>query len=170
MPFLSQILRLESTHLILFITLVNASIHPKVIQVIEKLVDVLWVYGSAGAGNLTIAQTIAEMCVKSALTSPSFSSLMHLKHETVKSDLLNHISARNSILATRSYVESTVHIDPAIFDKSLETEVKALITIRSLENALKAIRQLKNNVGALNGSLTCPSPTHPSYCQPSQST
>jgi hypothetical protein len=39
-----------------------------------------------------------------------------------------------SIPATRSYIESAVQTDPAIFDRSLETQKKSLV-IRPLENA-----------------------------------
>jgi hypothetical protein len=39
-----------------------------------------------------------------------------------------------SIPATRPYIESAVQMDPAIFDRSLETQIKTLI-IRPLENA-----------------------------------
>ena len=47
--------------------------------------DVLWLYGSAGAGKSAIAHIIAEMCVKLGLLVASFSFPGRLLHETTRS-------------------------------------------------------------------------------------
>ncbi|KAF8809224.1 hypothetical protein BYT27DRAFT_7254737 [Phlegmacium glaucopus] len=80
----------------------------KGIQNVEELEHVLWLYGSAGAGKSPIVQTIAEMCAKVGFSSPVSSFL------------------------------AAVQSDPAVFDKSLDTQIEMLI-IRPLENACAVV-------------------------------
>jgi NACHT domain len=106
------------------------------IQAIEESEDVLWLYGSAGAGKSAIAQTIAEMCDELGLIIASFFFSRASQSRNHEKRLISSIAYQLaiSIPATRFYIESAVQIDPAIFDKSLETQIKKLI-IRPLQNA-----------------------------------
>jgi NACHT domain len=106
------------------------------IRTIEESEDVLWLYGSAGAGKSAIAQTIAELCAELGLIVASFFFSRASQSRNNERHLVSSIAYQLaiSIPATRSYIESAVQIDPAIFDRSLETQIKTLIT-RPLENA-----------------------------------
>ena len=106
------------------------------IQAIEESEDVLWLYGSAGAGKSAIAQTIAEMCAELGLIVASFFFSRASQSRNNEKRLISSIAYQLaiSIPETRSYIESAVQVDPAIFDRSLETQINSLI-IRPLENA-----------------------------------
>ena len=106
------------------------------IQHIEGSERVLWLYGSAGAGKSAIAQSIAEMCAKLNLLVASFffsrSSQFRNNEKRLIASLAYQLAL--SIPATRTYIDSAVQIDPAIFDRSLNTQIETLIT-RPLESA-----------------------------------
>ena len=106
------------------------------IEAIEISGSVLWLYGSAGAGKSAIAQTIAEKCAKLGLLIASFFFARASQSRNNEERLISSIAYQLalSIPATRSYIESAVQIDPAIFDKSLDTQIETLI-IQPLENA-----------------------------------
>ena len=112
------------------------------IQAIEDSEDVLWLYGSAGTGKSAIAQAIAERCAKMGLLIASFffseASQSRNKEERLIASIAYQLAI--SIPATRSYIESAVQIDPAIFDKSLETQIETLV-IRTLESACADVDQ-----------------------------
>ena len=102
----------------------------------EESGDVLWLYGPAGAGKSAIAQTIAEMCAELGLLVASFFFSRASQSRNNGKCLIASIAYQLtiSIPATRSYIESAVQIDPAIFDKSLDTQMETLI-IRPLVGA-----------------------------------
>ena len=106
------------------------------IQAIEELEDILWLYGPAGAGKSAIAQTIAEMCAKLGLIVASFFFSRASQSRNNEKRLISSVAYQLaiSIPSTRSYIESAVQIDPAIFDRSLQTQIDTLI-IQPLENA-----------------------------------
>ena len=106
------------------------------IQAIEESKHILWLYGSAGAGKSAIAQTIAEMCSKLGHIVASFFFSRASPSRNNEKRLIASIAYQLavSIPTTRSYIESAVQTDPAIFDRSLDTQVEVLI-IGPLENA-----------------------------------
>ena len=106
------------------------------VQAMEESEDVLWLYGPAGAGKTAIAQTIAEMCTKLCLLVASFFFSRASQSRKNEKRLIASIAYQLaiSIPATRSYIESAVQIDPAIFDKSLDAQMETLI-IRPLVGA-----------------------------------
>ena len=112
------------------------------IQAIEESEDVLWLYGPAGAGKSAIAQTIAEKCAKLRLLIASFIFSRASQSRNNEKWLIASIAYQLaiSIPATRSYIESAVQIDPAIFDKSLETQIETLV-ICTLESACAHVDQ-----------------------------
>ena len=104
------------------------------VEEIEKSEDVLWLYGSAGAGKSAIGQTIAEMCAKKSLLIASFFFSRAAQSRNNGKRLLASIAYQLalSIPPTRSYIESAVQNDPAIFDRSFDTQIETLI-IQPLE-------------------------------------
>jgi len=110
------------------------------IQDVVESEDVLWLYGSAGAGKSAIAQTIAEMCAKLGLLVASFFFSRLSQSRDNEKCLVASIAYQLSlsIPETRIYVESAVQIDPSIFHKSLDTQIDTLI-IRPLENAYAVV-------------------------------
>ena len=112
----------------------------KWIQVIEDSKHVLWLYGSVGVGKSAIAQTIAEMCAELGLLVASFFFYRASQSRNNEKRLIASIAYQLalSIPPTRSYIESAVQNDPAIFDRSLDAQIKTFI-IRPLENAYTAV-------------------------------
>ncbi|KAF8815723.1 hypothetical protein BYT27DRAFT_7192458 [Phlegmacium glaucopus] len=110
------------------------------IQDVEESEHVLWLYGSAGAGKSAIAQTIAEMCAKWGLLVASFFFSRLSPSRNNEKHLIASIAYQLalSIPATRIYVEAAVQSDPAVFDKSLDTQIEMLI-IQPLKNACAVV-------------------------------
>jgi NACHT domain len=106
------------------------------VQDLAQSKDLLWLYGPAGAGKSAIAQTIAEMCVKLNLLVASFFFFRSSSSRNNEKRLMASIAYQLalSIPETRPFIGSAVHLDPSIFDKSLETQVETLI-IGPLEKA-----------------------------------
>ena len=111
------------------------------IKAIEASEDVLWLYGSAGSGKSAIVQTIAEMCAKMGLLVASFFFSRVSECRNNEKRLVASIAYQLaiSIPPTRSYIGSAIEIDPAIFDRSLDTQVETLI-IRPLESAYADVK------------------------------
>ncbi|KAF8809782.1 hypothetical protein BYT27DRAFT_6516972 [Phlegmacium glaucopus] len=112
----------------------------KWIQIIEESEDVLWLYGPAGAGKSAIVQTIAEMCAKLGLLIASFFFARLSQSRNNEKHLIASIvyQLTISIPATRTYIETAVQSDPAVFHRSLDTQIETLI-IRPLENACAVV-------------------------------
>ena len=108
-------------------------------EVIEESEDILWLYGSAGAGKSAIGQTIAEKCAKLNLLIASF-FFSRSSHSNNEKRLIASIAYQLSIFipTTRSYIESAVQIDPAIFHRSLNTQIEMLI-IQPLEKVYAVV-------------------------------
>ncbi|KIJ38103.1 hypothetical protein M422DRAFT_33449 [Sphaerobolus stellatus SS14] len=91
---------------------------------------VLWLYGPAGAGKSTIAQTIAEQCDKGP-KNLAFSYFFSRRNAN-QSDLTRFIPtfAYQLVLTVPSLdtsVREAVRSDPSIFARSLETQAQELI-------------------------------------------
>ncbi|KAF8809769.1 hypothetical protein BYT27DRAFT_7232197 [Phlegmacium glaucopus] len=112
----------------------------KWIQIIEESGDVLWLYGSAGAGKSAIAQTIAEICAELGLLVASFFFARLIESRNNEKRLIASIAYQLalSIPATRTYIEAAVQNDPAVFHRSLDTQIETLI-IRPLKNACATV-------------------------------
>ncbi|KAF8803646.1 hypothetical protein BYT27DRAFT_7109348, partial [Phlegmacium glaucopus] len=96
--------------------------------------------GSAGAGKSAIVQTIAEMCAKLGLLVASFFFSRSSQSRNNEKHLIASIAYQLtlSIPATRTYVEAAVQSDPAVFDRSLETQIETLI-VQPLKNACAVV-------------------------------
>ena len=155
------------------------------------------VYGSAGAGKSAIAQSIAEHCAELGLLVASFFFSMSSQFRNNEKRLIPSIAFQLalSIPASQTYIESAVQINPAIFERSSDTQIETLI-IQPLENACavtnpevvkrlaKAHRHwrpwrmscqwsfdsIRHYIFALNSSSSHLSPTFPSRRQPSRAT
>ncbi|KAF8805707.1 hypothetical protein BYT27DRAFT_7103972, partial [Phlegmacium glaucopus] len=100
--------------------------------------------GSAGAGKSAIVQTIAEMCAKLGLLVASFFFSRLSQSRNNEKHLIASIAYQLaiSIPATRTYVEAAVQSDPAVFDRSLDTQIETLI-IQPLNNACAVLAVMK---------------------------
>lgn len=109
------------------------------IQDLAQSKDVLWLYGPAGAGKSAIAQTIAELSAKLGLLVATFFFFRTSTSRNNEKRLIASIAYQLalSIPESRPFIESAIHLDPSIFDKSLETQVETLI-IAPLEKARSA--------------------------------
>ena len=102
--------------------------------ILEAIENVLWLYGPAGAGKSAIAQTIAEKCAQLNLLVASFFFSRASPSRNNEKYLIASIAYQLaiSIPITRSYIESAIQTDPAVFHRSLDTQIKTLI-IQPLE-------------------------------------
>ena len=118
----------------------NSLIMQWILEAIKESEDVLWLYGSAGAGKSAIAQSIAEKCAKLNLLVASFFFSRASPSRNNEKFLIASIAYQLaiSIPVTRSYIESAIQIDPAVFDRSLDTQIETLI-IQPLENAYAVV-------------------------------
>jgi NACHT domain len=109
------------------------------VQDLTQSKNVLWLYGPAGAGKSAIAQTIAELCANLGLLVASFFFFRTSTSRNNEKRLVASIAYQLalSILETRPFIESAIHLDPSIFDKSVETQLEALVTV-PLEKARSA--------------------------------
>src|SRR5208282_2370120 len=88
-----------------------------------------WLYGPAGAGKSAIAQTIAEMCdARHLLLASFFFSRTDPKRNNEK-HLIASIAYQISLNLpeARDAIEAVVERDPAIFQSSVASQLKALI-------------------------------------------
>ncbi|KAF8178459.1 hypothetical protein BJ912DRAFT_983863 [Pholiota molesta] len=90
---------------------------------------ILWLYGPAGAGKSAILQTIAELCFERKVLLASFffgrsdPSRNHFK------PLVATIAYQIAVTfpGLRQHIESVIDHDPAIFHKSIATQIQSLI-------------------------------------------
>ncbi|KDR68171.1 hypothetical protein GALMADRAFT_79011, partial [Galerina marginata CBS 339.88] len=90
---------------------------------------IMWVYGPAGSGKSAIAQTIAEMChAKNILLASFFFSRSDPKRNNEK-PLAASIAYQVAVNLpqSRSLIESVVEKDPAIFQRSFQVQLNALV-------------------------------------------
>jgi hypothetical protein len=114
--------------------------HPRTRRaVLEKIVDwvenpnkialILWLYGPAGAGKSAIAQTIAELLEKAGLLAAAFFFSRNATGRNDKTPLVATLVYQLiiSIPEIRARVLKAVEEDPALFYRSIEAQVHALI-------------------------------------------
>ena len=90
---------------------------------------IMWVYGPAGAGKSTIAQTIAEMCEEEMLLLASFFFSRNDPSRSTVKPLVATIAYQITLNLpqTRDIILGAIERDPLIFTKSLAVQVKSLI-------------------------------------------
>ena len=90
----------------------------------------LWMYGPAGAGKSAIAQTIAELLEKAGLLAAAFFfSRNALAGRNDKTPLVATLVYQLiiSIPEIRADVVEALELDPALFSRSIEAQIQALI-------------------------------------------
>ncbi|KAF8815044.1 hypothetical protein BYT27DRAFT_7080994, partial [Phlegmacium glaucopus] len=99
------------------------------IQHVKESEHVLWLSGPAEAGKSAIVQTIAGMCAKLGLLVASFFFSRSSQSRNNEKHLIAPIAYQLafSIPATRTYFEAAIQSDPAVFDRSLDTQIETLI-------------------------------------------
>ncbi|KAF8181616.1 hypothetical protein BJ912DRAFT_979528 [Pholiota molesta] len=90
---------------------------------------ILWLYGPAGAGKSAILQTIAELCFERKVLLASFffgrsdPSRNHFK--PLVATIAYQIAVTIPVL--KQHIESVIEHDPAVFHKSIATQIQSLV-------------------------------------------
>ncbi|KAF9533311.1 hypothetical protein CPB83DRAFT_806319 [Crepidotus variabilis] len=112
--------------------------HPDTrVAVVEDVVEqiriavvstIVWLYGAAGAGKSSIAQTIAEMCSKEELLIGSFFFFRTASLRNNAQRLMASLAYQlgQTIPSTLSYIAVCIQKNPAIFESSLEDQLRQL--------------------------------------------
>ena len=96
----------------------------------KKVSLILWLYGPAGAGKSAIAQTIAELLEKEGLLAAAFFfSRNALSGRNDKTPLVATLVYQLiiSIPEIRAHVLEALDRDPAVFSRSIEAQIEALV-------------------------------------------
>ena len=95
----------------------------------DKVALILWLYGPAGAGKSAIAQTIAELLEKEGLLAAAFFFSRNAAGRNDKTSLVATLVYQLiiSIPEIRTHVLQALDQDPAIFSRSIQAHIQALI-------------------------------------------
>jgi len=95
----------------------------------NKVALFLWLYGPAGAGKSAIAQTIAELLESLGLLAAAFFFSRNAAGRNDKTPLVATLVYQLiiSIPEIRAYVLDALEQDPALFSRSIQAQVRALI-------------------------------------------
>jgi hypothetical protein len=95
----------------------------------NKVALILWLYGPAGAGKSAIAQTIAELLEEAGLLAAAFFFSRNAAERDNKTPLVATLAYQLtiSIPEIRAYVLEVVERDPALFSRSIQAQIQALI-------------------------------------------
>ena len=89
----------------------------------------MWLFGPAGAGKSAIAKRIAEIAAEKGLLIAAFFFSRTSSTRGSKDRLIATLAYQLalSIPETRTYIEDAVERDPAIFNKSIRTQIDTLL-------------------------------------------
>jgi hypothetical protein len=95
----------------------------------KKVALFLWLYGPAGAGKSAIAQTIAELLEEVGLLAGTFFFSRNAAGRNDKTPLVATLVYQLviSIPEIRAHVLGALERDPALFSRSIEAQIQALI-------------------------------------------
>ncbi|KDR81210.1 hypothetical protein GALMADRAFT_24372, partial [Galerina marginata CBS 339.88] len=99
-------------------------------DVVTRDAIIMWLYGPAGAGKSSIAQTIAEMCYSYGYLLASFFFSKNDHRRSTAQPLVATIAyqlALNLPGRVREHITSTTEHNPLIFSSSLEAQLAALV-------------------------------------------
>jgi len=104
----------------------------EILDWLKKLTNsssILWLRGPAGHGKTALEFTIAEICKREGLLIGSFFFSNRIANCSDGSLLFSTLVAQliKAIPSTKDYIDKAIRKDPHIFDKSPETQMKALI-------------------------------------------
>jgi len=99
------------------------------VKATDKVAMILWLYGPAGAGKSAIAQTIAELLEKVGLLAAAFFFSRNAAGRNDKTLLAATLVYQlvTSIPEIHVHVLKALEGDPALFSRSIEAQVHALI-------------------------------------------
>jgi len=94
-----------------------------------KSSSILWLRGPAGHGKTALEFTIAEICKREGLLIGSFFFSNRIANCSDGTLLFTTLAAQlmQAFPSTARYIDKAIRHDPHIFDKALETQMKALI-------------------------------------------
>jgi len=104
----------------------------EILDWLKKLTEsssIFWLQGPAGHGKTALEFTIAEICKREGLLIGSFFFSNRIKNCSDANLLFATLAAEliQACPLTKRYIDKAIHDDPLIFDKALETQMKALI-------------------------------------------
>jgi len=104
----------------------------EILDWLKKLTEsssILWLQGPAGHGKTALEFTIAEICKKEGLLIGTFFFSNRIANCNDASLLFATLAAEliQACPSTKRYIDKAIHDDRLIFDKALETQMKALI-------------------------------------------
>ena len=96
---------------------------------VNKVALILWLYGPAGAGTSAIAQTIAELLEKAGLLAAAFFFSRDAAGRSTKAPLVATLVYQLiiSIPEIRVHALEALEEDPALFSRSIEAQIEALV-------------------------------------------
>jgi len=96
---------------------------------VTKSSSILWLRGPAGHGKTALEFTIAEICKREGLLIGSFFFSNRIANCSDGTLLFTTLAAQlmQAFPSTARYIDKAIRHDPHIFDKALETQMKALI-------------------------------------------
>ena len=89
----------------------------------------MWIYGPAGSGKSSIAQTIAEICEKEGITIASFFFSRTVAERNNEKCLISTLVYQIylAIPEIRDFITEAVEHDPTILSRSLDAQIRALM-------------------------------------------
>jgi hypothetical protein len=105
----------------------------KIMDWVRKKIDtdtfIMWLYGAAGAGKTSIAQTIAELCEEHKLLLASFFFFRANSLRSNSRQLVATIAYQIAVVipGVRPFMEAAIDNDPHLLSRSLITQFTALI-------------------------------------------
>jgi hypothetical protein len=95
----------------------------------NKVALILWLYGPAGAGKSAIAQTIAELLEEAGLLAAAFFFSRNAAGRNDKTPLVATLVYQLiiSIPEIRAHVLGALDEDPALFSRSIQAQIQALV-------------------------------------------
>jgi len=119
----------------------------------------LWLYGPAGSGKTSIAQSIAERCKKNGLLAADFfmSGPVPGRNDTIHLIATLAYQLTLSIPELRRHIASAVDRDPLIFHSSLEAQLDALVVQPFFQSGLDA-STIKPRLIIIDGLDECRDP------------
>ena len=96
---------------------------------VNKVALILWLYGPAGAGKSAIAQTIAELLEEAGLLAAAFFFSRNAAGRDDKSPLVATLVYQLAISIPEicAPVQGALEQDPALFSRSIDAQIQALI-------------------------------------------
>ena len=96
---------------------------------VTKSSSILWLRGPAGHGKTALEFTIAEICKREGLLIGSFFFSNRIANCSDGGLLFTTLAAQliQAFPSTKRYIDKAIRNDPHIFEKTLETQMKALI-------------------------------------------